>query len=153
MVTVGYGSFFVVHLVFKSPSTQLSGPNLFFFLLDIFTDTGVITSPSEQDVSPGKIQDQNGTKLLRFKLVDERLRVSIGPDDICIQGVISWRASGDRQISLSASDERAFANFRVKNVVFTGTHFCAVLSMHCNAMQCNAMVGERAFVNFRKFVN
>ena len=59
------------------------------------------------------------------------------------QGVISWRASGDRQISLSASDERAFANFRVKNVVFTGTHFCAVLSM----------VGERAFVNFRKFVN
>ena len=59
------------------------------------------------------------------------------------QGVLSWRASGDRQISLSASDERAFANFRVKNVVFTGTHFCAVLSM----------VGERAFVNFRKFVN
>ena len=60
-----------------------------------------------------------------------------------IQGVLSWRASGNRQISLSASDERAFANFRVKNVVFTGTHFCAVLSM----------VGERAFVNFRKFVN
>ena len=55
-----------------------------------------------------------------------------------IQGVLSWRASGDRQISLSASDKRAFANFRVKNVVFTGTHFCAVLSM----------VGERAFVNF-----
>ena len=27
--------------------------------------------------------------------------------------------------------------------IFTGTHFCAVLSM----------VGERAFVNFRKFVN
>ena len=54
------------------------------------------------------------------------------------QGVLSWRASGDRQISLSASDERAFANFRVKNVVFTGTHFCAVLSM----------VGERAFANF-----
>ena len=59
------------------------------------------------------------------------------------QGVISWRASGDRQISHSASDERAFVNLRVKNVVFTGTHFCAVLSM----------VGERAFVNFRKFVN
>ena len=59
------------------------------------------------------------------------------------QGVLSWRASGDRQISLSASDERAFANFCVKNVVFTGTHFCAVLSM----------VGERAFANFRKFVN
>ena len=55
-----------------------------------------------------------------------------------MQGVISWRASGDRQISLSSSDERAFANFRVKNVVFTGTHFCAVLSM----------VGERAFANF-----
>ena len=64
-------------------------------------------------------------------------------DIIANQGVLSWRASGDRQISLSASDERAFANFRVKNVVFTGTHFCAVLSM----------VGERAFVNFRKFVN
>ena len=32
---------------------------------------------------------------------------------------------------------------RLQNVVFTGTHFCAVLSM----------VGERAFVNFRKFVN
>ena len=61
-----------------------------------------------------------------------------------MQGVLSWRASGDSQISLiSASDERAFANFRVKNVVFTGTHFCVVLSM----------VGERAFVNFRKFVN
>ena len=59
------------------------------------------------------------------------------------QPALSWRASGDRQISLSASNERAFANFRVKNVVFTGTHFCAVLSM----------VGERAFVNFRKFVN
>ena len=59
------------------------------------------------------------------------------------QPALSWRASGDRQISLSASDERAFANFRVKNVVFTGTHFCAVLSM----------VGERVFVNFRKFVN
>ena len=63
--------------------------------------------------------------------------------NLLVQGVLSWRASGDRQISLSASDERAFANFRVKNVVFTGTHFCAVLSM----------VGERAFVNFRKFVN
>ena len=37
-------------------------------------------------------------------------------------------ASGDRQISLSASVESAFANFRVKNFVFT--HFCAVLSMH-----------------------
>ena len=60
-----------------------------------------------------------------------------------LQGVLSWRASGDRQISLSASDERAFANFRVKNVVFTGTHFCAVVSM----------VGEHAFVNFRNFVN
>ena len=54
------------------------------------------------------------------------------------QPALSWRASGDRQISLSASDERAFANFRVKNVVFTGTHFCAVLSM----------VEERAFANF-----
>ena len=57
------------------------------------------------------------------------------------QGVLSWRASGYHQISLSASAERAFANFRVKSVVFTGTHFFAVLSM------------ARAFVNFRKFVN
>ena len=64
-------------------------------------------------------------------------------EDSATQPALSWRASGDRQISLSASAERAFANFRVKNVVFTGTHFCAVLSM----------VGERAFVNFRKFVN
>ena len=54
------------------------------------------------------------------------------------QPALSWRASGDRQISLSASAERAFANFRVKNVVFTGTHFCAVLSI----------VVERAFANF-----
>ena len=51
------------------------------------------------------------------------------------QAAISWRASGDRQISLNASAERAFANFRDKktsyftianfrdkNVVFT--HFC-----------------------------
>ena len=60
-----------------------------------------------------------------------------------LQGVLSWRASGDRQISLSASAERAFANFRVKNVVFTGRHFGAVL----------LIVGERAFINFRKFVN
>ena len=30
------------------------------------------------------------------------------------QAAISWRASGDRQISLNASAERAFANFRDK---------------------------------------
>ena len=30
------------------------------------------------------------------------------------QGGRSWRASGDRQISLNASAERAFANFRDK---------------------------------------
>ena len=68
---------------------------------------------------------------------------TVFPSSLELQGVLSWRASGDRQISLSASDERAFANFRVKNVVFTGTHFCAVLSM----------VGERVFVNFCTFVN
>ena len=35
------------------------------------------------------------------------------------QPAISWRASGDRQISLSASAERAFANFcDKKNIVF-----------------------------------
>ena len=52
-----------------------------------------------------------------------------------LQAAISWRASGNRQISLNASAERAFANFRDKktsyftianfrdkNVVFT--HFC-----------------------------
>ena len=38
-----------------------------------------------------------------------------------VQPALSWRASCDRQISLSASAERAFANFRVKNVVFKGT--------------------------------
>ena len=31
-----------------------------------------------------------------------------------IQGGRSWRASGDRQISLGASAERVFANFRDK---------------------------------------
>ena len=31
-----------------------------------------------------------------------------------VQAAISWRASGDRQISLNASAERAFANFRDK---------------------------------------
>ena len=48
MVSVGYGSFFVLHLVSRLPSTQLSGPNFFFFVLDIVTDTGLIASPSEQ---------------------------------------------------------------------------------------------------------
>ena len=32
----------------------------------------------------------------------------------CNQAAISWRASGNRQISLNASAERAFANFRDK---------------------------------------
>ena len=36
----------------------------------------------------------------------------------CQQAGRSWRASGDRQISLSASAEHAFANFRDKNTVF-----------------------------------
>ena len=31
-----------------------------------------------------------------------------------VQAAISWRASGNRQISLNASAERAFANFRDK---------------------------------------
>ena len=85
----------------------------------------------EEQGLPGQSYEEFLKTVPKLKAIDEQ------------QGVISWRASGDRQISLSASDERAFANFRVKNVVFTGTHFCAVLSM----------VGERAFVNFRKFVN
>ena len=34
------------------------------------------------------------------------------------QAAIRWRASGTRQISLNASAERAFANFRDKNIVF-----------------------------------
>ena len=33
---------------------------------------------------------------------------------LCPQGGRSWRASGDHQISLNASAERAFANFRDK---------------------------------------
>ena len=76
-------------------------------------------------------------------------------DDRPVQPALSWRASSDRQISLSASAERVFANFRVKNVVlqvyifvlcfqwresarlqifvaktsfFTSTHFCAKTS-------------------------
>ena len=36
------------------------------------------------------------------------------PRDSIGQAAISWRASGDRQISLNASAERAFANFRDK---------------------------------------
>ena len=39
------------------------------------------------------------------------------------QGGRSWRASGDRQISLNASAERAFANFRDKNTVFYNCKF------------------------------
>ena len=46
--------------------------------------------------------------------------------DICeAQAAISWRASDDRQISLSASAERAFANFRDKKTsYFTMANFC-----------------------------
>ena len=36
MVSVGYGSFFVLHLVSRLPSTQLSGPNFFFFVWYIY---------------------------------------------------------------------------------------------------------------------
>ena len=55
----------------------------------------------------------------------------------CDQATISWRASGDRQISLSASAERAFANFRDKNTsYFTITNFatkyCSFLQLHEN---------------------
>ena len=40
------------------------------------------------------------------------------------QAAISWRASDDRQISLSASAERAFANFRDKKTLyFSIEHF------------------------------
>ena len=34
------------------------------------------------------------------------------------QAAISWRASGNRQISLNASVERAFANFRDKKTLY-----------------------------------
>ena len=34
------------------------------------------------------------------------------------QAAISWRASGNRQISLNASAERAFANFRDKKTSY-----------------------------------
>ena len=41
------------------------------------------------------------------------------------QAAISWRASEDRQISLSASAERAFANFYDKKTsYFTMANFC-----------------------------
>ena len=40
--------------------------------------------------------------------------ISIFYNSINKQAAISWRASDDRQISLSASTERAFANFRDK---------------------------------------
>ena len=36
------------------------------------------------------------------------------PGDLAKQAAISWRASGNRQISLNATAERAFANFRDK---------------------------------------
>ena len=39
---------------------------------------------------------------------------SSSSSSLWIQATISWRASGDRQISLSASAERAFANFHDK---------------------------------------
>ena len=39
------------------------------------------------------------------------------------QAAISWRASSDRQISLSASVERTFANFCDKNTVFYNCKF------------------------------
>ena len=43
------------------------------------------------------------------------------------QGGRSWRASGDRQISLNASAERAFANFRDKKTpYFTIANFCNI---------------------------
>ena len=68
----------------------------------------------------------------------------------CGQAAISWRASGDRQISLNASAERAFANFRdkkhrilqlqifrtknvffeIKNVVFLHLHALALAALH-----------------------
>ena len=47
-----------------------------------------------------------------FQPMSERLCSSRGI--LSMQSGRSWRASGDRQISLNASAERAFANFRDK---------------------------------------
>ena len=47
--------------------------------------------------------------------------------DTCMQGGRSWRASGDHRISLNASTERAFANFRDKKTPnFTIANFCNI---------------------------
>ena len=57
--------------------------------------------------------------------------LQIWPPDgaTCIQCVLSWRASGDRQISLSGSAMQAFTNFCVKNVVFLQVHI--FVQKHC----------------------
>ena len=53
------------------------------------------------------------------------------------QGGRSWRASGDRQISLNASAQRAFANFRdKKNTVF---YNCNFLQDKCHILQLQAL--------------
>ena len=52
--------------------------------------------------------------------VDAKLKVVKVADLVAT----SWRASGNRQISLNASAERAFANFRAtKNIVFYNCKF------------------------------
>ena len=48
-------------------------------------------------------------------------------DDGEDQAAISWRASVNRQISLNASAECAFANFRDKNIVFYNCKFSLAL--------------------------
>ena len=52
-------------------------------------------------------------KLLSLTLSPSHNIIHISGDHP-VQAAISWRASGDRQISLNASAERAFANFRDK---------------------------------------
>ena len=103
------------------------------------------------NISPNEFQNSVSAHVIQYKQCTKRVLLGGGQDnrfvrvdtncvtycapfmgritapDVSVQqAAISWRASGDRQISLNASAERAFANFRDKNVVFT--HFCPALT-------------------------
>ena len=69
----------------------------------------------EVDPSPITHQSSVGTILNQADRVKKCAMIGVGNHDNWggqNQAAISWCASGDRQISLSASEERAFANFR-----------------------------------------
>ena len=73
--------------------------------------------PTKKEYSKHVINVETTTKIIT--LSDQR-----GILQTCNQAAISWRASDDRQISLSASAERAFANFRDKKTsYFTMANF------------------------------